>query len=175
MPKKAAKNPAQETVDALHTMPCDTCIEHPAPPRHPTPPGHPALPTIAFKAAVVSAARQISGITMTQLRGTFHTLGDLARVDGEWYQREDMVRLNGTTADLRYRPAFPNWSCDIDVRLNEPTLSVAQLWHLANQAGFSVGLLEWRTERDGPYGQFHVQHVWAIDPRTREVLQPLSI
>ena len=35
-------------------------------------------------------------------------------------------------------------------------LSAAQIVNLFNTAGFGVGIGEWRSEKDGQYGSFHV-------------------
>lgn len=121
--------------------------------------GAPAFPTIAFKAAAVNAARQVEGLTMTFLRGAFHTVGELVKIEGEPRMREDMVRVGMGTADIRYRPEFVDWAVDMKVRLNTRSLTLEQLIHLFNQAGFSVGVGEWRPEKDGRNGMFHVEKI----------------
>lgn len=70
--------------------------------------------------------------------------------------REDMVRVGMGTADLRYRPEFSEWRTKILVRYNTNVLSEAQILNLLNVAGFAVGVGEWRPEKDGQYGMFHV-------------------
>ena len=126
------------------------------------PDGRPAFPAVAFKAAIVSAARQVEGLTMAFLRGAFHVDGDLLPVDGEPRMREDMVRVGMGTADIRYRPGFPEWSVVLPVRLNARALTLEQLCHLIRQAGFSVGVGEWRPERDGSWGMFDIETVQEV-------------
>lgn len=121
--------------------------------------GAPGFPTIAFKAAAVNAARQVEGLTMTFLRGAFHTVGELVAIEGVPQMREDTVRVGMGTADLRYRPEFPEWAVNLKVRLNTRALTLEQLIHLFNQAGFSAGVGEWRPEKDGRNGMFHVEGV----------------
>lgn len=123
------------------------------------PDGRPGFPTIAFKAAAVNAARQVEGLTMTFLRGAFHTVGELVAIEGTPRMREDTVRVGMGTADLRYRPEFTEWAVDLAIRLNTRALTLDQLTHLFNQAGFSVGVGEWRPEKDGRNGMFHVSGV----------------
>ena len=118
-----------------------------------------AFPTIAFKAASVSASRQVEGLTMTFLRGAFHTVGEMVPIEGTPHMREDTVRVGMGTADLRYRPEFTQWAVNLKVRLNVRSLTLEQLVHLFNQAGFSVGVGEWRPEKDGRNGMFHVETV----------------
>jgi hypothetical protein len=129
--------------------------------------GAAAFPTLAFKSAAVSAARQVEGLTMTYLRGAFHVVGELVEVEGAPRVREDMVNIGSikTVADLRYRPEFVEWAVELVVRMNVRALTLEQLLHLFNQAGFSVGIGEWRPERKGNNGMFHVEDVSAMDPR----------
>ena len=68
-----------------------------------------------------------------------------------------MVRVGMGTADLRYRGAFSSWSTELQVRYNADIISAEQLVHLFNTAGFAVGIGEWRPEKDGSWGMFHVK------------------
>jgi len=70
--------------------------------------------------------------------------------------REDMVRIGMGTADIRYRGQFWPWFTLVQVRFNRNVLSAAQIVNLFNTAGFGVGIGEWRSEKDGQYGSFHV-------------------
>ena len=112
--------------------------------------------TIAFKAAAVKAANDV-GIPMTVSRRAFHIPGEFVVLHyDKVYMREDMVVLNKTVADLRYRAAFVNWWVELEVELNVGVLSVEQLLNLFNTAGFAVGVGEWRPERNGVSGRFRV-------------------
>lgn len=131
------------------------------------------FPSVGFKAAAVTAGTSVSGITKVQARQAFHIMGEdvdiagafegsqsrvnLARIEGGAPQmREDMVRVGMGTADLRYRAEFPTWRTTILVRYNANVLTEAQILNLLNTAGFAVGIGEWRPEKDGQYGMFHV-------------------
>lgn len=138
--KKAPKDPQADYEGAFYRLPN----------------GNPGFPTLAFKSAAVSAARQVEGITMTFLRGTFHTVGDLVEVEGTPHMRMDTVRVGMGTADLRYRPEFTEWAVSLVIRLNVRSLTLEQLVHLFKQAGFSVGVGDWRPEKNGRYGMFDV-------------------
>lgn len=119
--------------------------------------GKPGFPTIAFKAAAVSAGgRFMDGLKMTELRGAFHIEGDLVEIKGKPTMREDMVRIGMGTADIRYRPEFKEWSVILPIRYNADKISLEQLVNIFNQAGFGVGVGEWRPEKDGVHGMFHV-------------------
>lgn len=128
--------------------------------------GTPAVPTIMFKCAAVDAATQLAGVTKVFLRGAFHVIGQLVPIqmpDGsEPILREDMVRVGMGTADLRYRPEFRDWWVELPVRFNTRAINVGQLIDLFNQAGFSTGIGEWRPQKDGQYGMFHVDSVAEV-------------
>jgi len=114
------------------------------------------FPAVAFKSAAVSACRFVSNIKMTEARGAFHIVGDMVAITGEPTMREDMVRIGMGVADIRYRGEFRAWSCQLTIRFNTSVLSPEQIVNLFNQAGFGVGIGEWRPERDGSFGMFHV-------------------
>ena len=115
------------------------------------------FPSVAFKAAMVEACTSTGkAITKVQARQAFHINGEFTRIIGQPRMREDMVRLNGQTADIRYRGGFKQWSAVLSIRYNTRVLTAEQIINLLNIAGFSVGVGEWRSERDGGFGLFHV-------------------
>jgi hypothetical protein len=121
--------------------------------------GTPAIRAIGLKLAAVAAASQVAGLTKVFLRGAFHIPGELLPIEGADRMREDMVRLNGLTADLRYRPGFSSWSAKVPVRYNANVITLEQLVHLFTLAGFAVGVGEWRPEKNGDHGLFQVVSV----------------
>ena len=125
---------------------------------YPHPDGGYGFPSVAFKAAAVRAGTY-SDMKMTFLRGAFHVTGELVRLAGEPSKREDMVRLQGKTADIRYRGEFKEWSASVPVQVNTSVLSVEQIANLFLIAGFAVGVGEWRPERNGQYGRFELGSV----------------
>lgn len=138
---KVAKNPEQDYEDAFYRLAN----------------GKPGFPTIGIKAAAVSAAgRFADGMKMTEVKGSFHILGELVEIKGEPKMREDMVRIGMGTADIRYRPEFTEWTADLLVQYNPDAISLEQIVNILNLAGFGVGIGEWRVEKDGHYGMFHV-------------------
>lgn len=134
--------------------------------------GH-GFPSVAFKGAAVTACTSVSGVTKVAARQAFHVLGEdidvtgafngvmmrqnLVRINGsEARMREDMVRVGMGTADLRYRGEYWPWNTTVTVRFNANVLSAEQILNLFNTAGFAVGVGEWRPEKDGQAGLFHV-------------------
>ena len=139
---KEAKNPEQDFKDSLY--------EHPD--------GGYGFPSVAFKAAAVDACSHVDGITKVEARGAFHIDGDMVKITGKPTMREDMVRIGMGTADIRYRGQFDPWSVLIPIRYNAGVLSAEQIIHLFNVAGFGIGVGEWRPQKDGMFGLFHVSH-----------------
>lgn len=131
------------------------------------------FPSVGFKNAAVTACTSVAGITKIAARQAFHILGEdvdvkgafegtrarhnLIRIKGsEPQMREDMVRVGMGTADIRYRGEFSEWWAALLVRYNGNVLSESQILNILNVAGFAVGIGEWRAEKDGQYGMFHV-------------------
>lgn len=113
------------------------------------------FPAIGVKAAMVSAARFVDA-KMTVMRGAFHIDAEMLPVIGEPRPREDMVKLGLGVADIRYRPEFVEWRIPATIKFNASAISAEQIANLLNVAGFGVGIGEWRPERNGSYGRFHV-------------------
>jgi hypothetical protein len=139
---KEAKNPEQDFRDSLY----------------PHPDGGYGFPAVAFKSAAVDACSHVQGVTKVEARGAFHINGELIKIESaEPTPREDMVRIAMGTADIRYRGEFKTWRAEIELRYNVNVLSPAQIVNLFNTAGFAIGIGEWRPQKDGSHGMFHVQ------------------
>lgn len=138
---KEAKDPVQDFKDSLYVLPD----------------GGFGFPIIGFKAAAVTACTSIGGVTKVAARQAFHVDGEFARIEGdEPTMREDMVRVGMGTADIRYRGEFKRWWTTISVKHNANVFSAEQVLNLFSTAGFAVGVGEWRPEKDGQFGRFHV-------------------
>lgn len=138
---KTAKDPQRDYEESLY----------------PHPEGGYGFPAVAFKAAAVDACSHVANITKVEARGSFHILGEMVKIDGKPEPREDMVRVGMGTADIRYRGEFKKWSANLRVRYNSSVITPEQIMNLFNTAGFAIGVGEWRPQRDGSYGMFHVQ------------------
>lgn len=131
------------------------------------------FPSVGFKNAAVTAGTSVAGLTKIAARQAFHILGEDVDVQGAFEgtkarhnlvriqggkpaMREDMVRVGMGTADLRYRGEFADWRATLLVRYNANVLSESQILNLLNVAGFAVGIGEWRPEKSGQSGMFHV-------------------
>ncbi|MBL7006360.1 MAG: hypothetical protein ISR78_04685 [Spirochaetia bacterium] len=125
--------------------------------------GRLGFPADAFKKAMIRGAKQL-GLVMTDSRGAFFIIGeycnedqrDLVPIAGELSMREDMVRLNGATSDLRYRGQVSDWTADIEILYSPIATSPDYLKDMLKIAGFGVGIGEWRPDKDGIFGRFEI-------------------
>ena len=115
------------------------------------------FPSVGVKASAVSAGFR-AGVTknLVSMNGAFHIDEEYVEIKGVPQIREDMVRVGMGTADIRYRAEFPEWSTTFIVKYNAGVISLAQLCNLFNLGGFAVGIGEWRPEKGGTYGRYHV-------------------
>lgn len=126
------------------------------------------FPSCAIKAAAVSAAYR-SGATKDKVsaRSVFQIYGEggselveiksfLPKGTPKFNPREDSVRIGMGTADLRYRPEFENWYADVLVTYNANLCDLDTIINLIALGGDQCGLGEWRIEKGGSHGAFHV-------------------
>lgn len=74
--------------------------------------------------------------------------------------RCDPVKVGMGSADLRYRGEFDNWYADMTISFNENgDKNIDQIMSMINAGGYICGLGEWRPERDGQFGQFHIDGI----------------
>lgn len=120
------------------------------------------FPVTAFKQAAISAAYRM-GWTKDKMsmRGAFFIDGDENQMVEIFSDvpviREDMVKVGMGTADIRFRGEFRNWYADLTISYNKNgQYSLEQIINIINAGGYVCGIGEWRPERDGQYGMFHV-------------------
>jgi len=73
--------------------------------------------------------------------------------------REDMVRIGAgmnKTANLSYRGQFTVWAIRITGETNPTILTEEALAFLVQWSGKSCGIGEWRNEKSGMFGRFHL-------------------
>lgn len=121
------------------------------------------FPVGAIKQAGNSAAYRLGWCkNQMELRGSYFLsseYGEMAEICGSIPEiREDMVRINGGSADLRYRGEFKDWYMNLTIEYNAGgNLTLEQIVNVINAGGYCVGLGEWRPERDGSFGKYHVE------------------
>ena len=120
------------------------------------------FPVTAFKQAAISAAYRMGWAKdKVSLRGAFFIDGDengMIEIHSDAPKmREDMVKVGMGTADIRYRGEFANWYADMTISYNtNGNYSLENIMNIINAGGYICGVGEWRPEKDGQYGQFHV-------------------
>lgn len=120
------------------------------------------FPVTAFKQAAISASYRMGwSKDKMSLRGVFFIEGDenqMIEIHSDTpIMREDMVKVGMGTADIRYRGEFRNWSANLRITYNKNgQYSLEQIVNIINAGGFVCGIGEWRPERDGQFGSYHV-------------------
>lgn len=162
--KKEVKNPADDFIRSMYwltTMPEDGTMES----------FEEAIangarfgfPVTAFKQAAISAAYRMGWAKdKMSMRGAFYIDSDengMIEIHSDTPEmREDMVKVGMGTADIRYRGEFKNWYADLTISYNaNGQYSLENIVNIINAGGYVCGVGEWRPERDGQNGMFHVQ------------------
>ena len=118
------------------------------------------FPASAFKQCAVRAGKGL-GLAMTDTRTLFFVLPNAP--DGECVSiksnkpvlRKDPVNVK-TGKDLRFRPEFRNWKAELLVKFDADRITIEQIANLLNHGGQTVGVGEWRPEKNGTFGTFEV-------------------
>ena len=162
--KKEVKNPADDFIRSMYwltPMPEDGTVES----------FEEAIangarfgfPVTAFKQAAISAAYRMGWAKdKMSMRGAFYIDSDengMIEIHSDTPEmREDMVKVGMGTADIRYRGEFKNWHADLTISYNaNGQYSLENIVNIINAGGYVCGVGEWRPERDGQNGMFHVQ------------------
>lgn len=121
------------------------------------------FPVTAFKQAANSAVYR-AGIVKNQMqmRGSFFIQGidtpdgQMVEIQGMPEMFESHVRIQGS-ADIRYRAIFNEWKATMTVLMNaNGAVSADAIVNALNMGGFMCGVGEWRPEKDGQYGMYHI-------------------
>ena len=121
------------------------------------------FPVTAFKQAAISAAYRLGwSKDKMSLRGVFFIESDeegLVEIKSDPpIMREDITRIGMGKPDLRYRGELRNWYADLVVKFNKNgNYDIGSIINIINAGGYVCGVGEWRPERDGQYGMFHVE------------------
>lgn len=129
------------------------------------------FPLTGIKQGANSAAYRQGWVkNQMELRGSYflkpaHNIsgfGDMAEIitPEAPVMREDMVRIGNGSADLRYRGEFRNWSMEFIMEYNASgNMTIEQILNCIDAGGFVCGIGEWRPEKDGDYGRYHLEVV----------------
>ena len=112
--------------------------------------------------AANSAAYRMKWVkSQMELRGAYFLkseYGEMAEIKGCVPEmREDLVRIGQGKPDLRYRGQFNNWYMDFILEYNASgAMTLEQIINCINAGGYCCGIGEWRPEKDGTNGRFHI-------------------
>jgi hypothetical protein len=127
------------------------------------------LPAPAFRSAMISACRLV-GFQMTKAKLSVFVKHDgidatdgtpLVKLDADKPERhEALVRMNGTSTDIRIRPMWRRWGAKVVVQWDADQFTLADIVNLMDRAGLQVGIGEGRpdskTSTGMGWGQFRV-------------------
>jgi hypothetical protein len=119
------------------------------------------FPSSGFMKSILDACVPLN-IPKTQIKRAVRLLGNVYELKyDEVNRRVDNPRRSGrnSTPDTRHRPEFVNWSCELMIQYDTNQISPEQIINLINQAGFSVGIGDWRPgapNSSGTHGMFKV-------------------
>ena len=119
------------------------------------------IPAGAFRAAMIAACRTVDGLAMTKAKGAFFILAQgrdvtdgtsLIRIEGKAEHDIRPVRLESGVADMRNRPRYDDWACELEIQYDADMLSANDVANLLARAGAQVGILEMRPTAPNSFG-----------------------
>jgi hypothetical protein len=157
---KEARNPEQDFVDSLYEMGD----------------GKYGFPATGVKNCILSAAHKDKGVARSSVLQALFINAEMTRSrpalagaicdmplvqvhGGKPQMREDMVKIGSglnKIANLAYRGQFTVWAMKISGQFNPAVLTAEALSFLVQESGLASGLGEWRNERKGMFGAFHL-------------------
>ena len=172
---KEARSPEDDFVNSLYEM-----GEEDGEPYY-------GFPVTGIKNAILSSAHKDKGVARTTVQSALWLNADMVRVrpalagaicdlplvriyGSDPEMREDMVRIGSglqKKANLAYRGQFTFWAMRISGRFNPAVLTISSLFFLINESGTGIGIGEWRNERKGIFGGFHLASMEEHDAWTR--------
>lgn len=124
------------------------------------------FPSAAFKAAAIVGAFQQGALAQraggadlakTTARGAFFVINEFSEIEGTPTLREDMARIPRGGSQIVFRAEFKKWAATLNIKYNANAISLEQIVNLLNIGGFSNGIGDWRPEKNGTFGTFHVE------------------
>ncbi len=165
---REARDPQEDFVNSLYEMGDDGK-------------GNPrfGFPVTGIKNAIVAAAHKDKGIAKLSVRSALWLNAEMVRTrpalagaicdmplvriyGSKPEMREDMVRIGvglSKTATLAYRAQFTTWAIKISGRFNPAIFTAEALTFLILESGLCSGIGEWRNERNGIFGSYHLANL----------------
>jgi hypothetical protein len=134
------------------------------------------FPATGVKNCILSSAHKDKGIARSAVMGALWIDAEMVRTrpalasaicdmpliriyGSKPEMREDMVKIGAglnKTANLAYRAQFTVWALRITGKVKTTILTPEALLFLIQESGFGSGVGEWRNERKGMFGSFHL-------------------
>ena len=134
------------------------------------------FPATGVKNCIMSAAHKDKGVARSAVMSALWIDADMVRVrpalagaicdmplvrihGSKPEMREDMVKIGSglnKVANLSYRGQFTHWAMRITGRFNFSVLKDDALAFIIQDSGMASGLGEWRNEKKGMFGAFHL-------------------
>jgi hypothetical protein len=125
---------------------------------------------------MITSAHKDKGVAKTEALASIYLMHEMTRVapalagaicdlpliriwGSKPEMREDMVKIGtgvSKVANLAYRAQFSTWAMKLRGQVNGNAITPAALVFLIQNAGKAAGLGEWRNERKGVFGGFHM-------------------
>jgi hypothetical protein len=134
------------------------------------------IPPTAIKKAILTASAALKGFKKTQLRTQLLVEGSSIPITfDKMVPRMDMVRTSGMarTPDVRFRPSFIGWKARVVLSFSD-MIAPQSLLDLLYRAG-SVGVGEWRPEKDGTFGTFKVSRNITAPAEVADVREACAV
>jgi hypothetical protein len=115
------------------------------------------IPALSFRAAMIRACANVDGLPMTVAKGVFFIKADgfdvtdgtpLVKIQGKSVHDTRPVRLESGVTDLRNRPRYDTWACEVEVEFDADSVSATDIANLLARAGTQIGVGELR-----PFGR----------------------
>jgi hypothetical protein len=141
------------------------------------------FPVTAVKKAMLSVAHKDRGVPRATVMGALRLKHEMIRVmpalagavcdmplvriyGSPPEMREDMVRVGAglnKKATLAYRAQFSVWAIRIRGQVNISTCPFEWIPFLARHSGLAVGIGDWRNEKNGIFGAYHIASPQEIE------------
>lgn len=118
------------------------------------------IPGAAFARSILSVVADFDGVTGAEVKRNVRILSDECLLKhGKIEPRIDRVILAGIgrTMDVRKRPFIHEWKATVTVQFNASHFSESEIINLFEAAGQCVGVGDWRPEKGGNHGMWHVK------------------
>ena len=130
--------------------------------QHKSETGWNGIPCPAFRAAMIDACRA-ANIVMTRAKMSVFILPDgfdkedgtplVKIISGTPERLQSLVRNDNGGADIRVRPMWREWECDVSIEYDADMISLDSVVNLLDRAGRQVGVCEGRPFSKDSVGQ----------------------